>query len=129
MEKTMSIKKVSLAGLVICFIYFIVTFVFVLTGYRNWLIAMEVVTILSGFFMVAFIVILPFSDNKKDYKLLAIVAVTSCMLLTSVAHIVNLAVTAPLIASGNNIPSIYKLVNGHLLKWQWIILPRDYLWD
>lgn len=118
----MSIKKVSLAGLVICFSYFIVTFIFVMTGSQSWLSGMEIITVLSGLFMVPFVIIMPFHDNRKAYKLLAIIAATSCMLLTSAAHVVNLTVTTPLIASGGNIPEYFQIG-----KWPSVEMAVDYL--
>lgn len=55
-------------------------------------------------------------------KYLALIAASSCMLLTSLAHTVSLTVTTPLINSGMNVPEYLQIG-----KWPSVEMAVDYL--
>ena len=118
----MNVKNLSLAGLIICFTYFIITAALIITQLPIWVTAMEVVTLLAGLYMVLFTACLPFSENKKMFKYLALIAASSCTLLTSLAHTVSLAVTTPLINSGIDVPEYLQIG-----KWPSVEMAVDYL--
>ena len=85
---------------------------------------MEIITMLSGIYMVFFIISLPVDNIAKHimYRLLAIVFVSSCMLLTNTIHWINIIVVKPLIQSGINIPEYIQIG-----KWPSFIMAVDYL--
>lgn len=120
----MTRKNVAKLGIGLCFLYFIVTFVFIFMGSRTWLTAMELTTMISGVFMLMLIIVLPFSQSNtlQGYKLLSIIFVSSCMILTNVAHMVNLTVTEHLMKSGLSVPSYLQIG-----KWPSIEMAVDYL--
>lgn len=117
-------KNVAISGIIICIIYFILTIMFVATGSKSWLAAFEVITMLAGIVMVALIIILPFSQDvkMKNYQVMAIVFAAACMILTNVAHIVNLAVTEPLMKMGVNVPEYLQIG-----IWPSVEMAVDYL--
>lgn len=105
----MSIKKVSIIGLILWFMYFIIVIGFLITSSLKWLIIFEIITILGGIWVIPWMIIIPFSDDKKEYKTLAVVAASACMILTTVTHTISLTVTSPLIASGVTVPEYWQI--------------------
>jgi hypothetical protein len=85
---------------------------------------MELVTMASGILMVMLVLVFPFSETEKlkTYKFMAIIFAAACMVLTNVAHMVNLTVTEQLMKSGINIPD-YLLIG----KWPSVEMAIDYL--
>ncbi|MDF2802226.1 MAG: hypothetical protein K0S61_2129 [Anaerocolumna sp.] len=120
----MNKKNVAILGIILCSIYFLVTFLLILTSSKIWLTAMELVTMVSGVYMIMLILIIPFSKNDKmiNYKIVAIIFASSCMILTNVAHIVNLTVTEQLIKNGIIIPDYLQIG-----KWPSVEMAIDYL--
>ena len=106
----MNRKNVAIAGIILCCIYFATVIFFILAGSQNWLIIFEIVTMISGIYFIFLILALPFSDNekKKIYKISAIIFVTSLMIFTIIAHIVNLMVLR-LLNNGILIPEYLQL--------------------
>ncbi|MDF2589818.1 MAG: hypothetical protein K0S41_3659 [Anaerocolumna sp.] len=102
-------KKVAIIGLIVCFFYFIATFMLILKGSSKWLITMEISTIIGGVYMVPFITVLPYEKDKINLKIWSLIATSSCMILTCIAHIVNLTVTNSLLASGVNVPDYFQI--------------------
>lgn len=120
----MNRKGIIYAGIVLCSVYFLVTFMLIMTSSKNWTIAMEIVTMVSGVFMLLLILVLPSSsvEEAKTYRIAAIAFVTGCMILTNVAHFLNLAVTEQLLKSGIVIPDYFKIG-----KWPSVEMAIDYL--
>jgi hypothetical protein len=104
-------KGIAYAGIVLCVIFFLVTFVVILTGLKSWLTAFEIVTMISGVFMLLLILVLPSSTTEltKPYRIVAVAFATGCMILTNLAHFVNLAVTEKLLRSGIDVPDYFQI--------------------
>lgn len=120
----MNRKGIAYAGIVLCLIFFLVTFMLSITGLKSWLIAFEIVTMVSGIFMLVLILVLPSSKTEltKICRIIAVAFATSCMILTNVTHFVNLAVTNKLLRSGVNVPNHFQIG-----KWPSIEMAIDYL--
>jgi len=120
----MNRKSIAYAGISLCSVFILVTFMLVVTSSKIWLTAFEIITMISGIFMVLLILFLPSSENvlEKPYRIVSIVFVTGNMILTNVTHFVNLAVTEKLIRSGMNIPDYFQIG-----KWPSIEMAIDYL--
>lgn len=120
----MNKKNVAILGIILCSIYFIITLELILTSSQIWLTAMELVTMVSGILMIMLVLVIPFSQIEimVRYKVLAITFSAACMVLTNVAHMVNLTVTEQLIKKGIDIP--YYLQIG---KWPSVEMAIDYL--
>lgn len=119
----MTRKNIAVLGIITCIAYFILTLIFVTTGSRNWLTAFEIITMIAGIVMVFLITALPFSQNiKNNYKTIAIVFVTACMILTNSAHIVNLTVTETLLRNKTFVPNYLQIG-----MWPSVEMAIDYL--
>lgn len=120
----MSRKGIAIIGIITCIAYFILTLVFVVTGSRDCLAAFEIITMIAGVVMVFLVTILPFSQEMKNnnYKTIAIVFVTACMILTNAAHIVNLTVTETLLRKGTSVPEYLQIG-----MWPSVEMVIDYL--
>jgi hypothetical protein len=123
-ECEMNRKDIIYSGIVLCLIYFIVTFMLILTGSKSLLTAMEIVTMVSGVFMLLLILILPSSSTEltKIYRIASVAFATGSMILTNVAHFVNLTVTERLLRLGMSIPDFFQIG-----KWPSIEMAIDYL--
>ena len=115
---------VGYAGAFACFAYFIVTIGFIITKAASFLIGMEIVTILFTPIFLAIFAVIPIggSTEKHIAKDLSVLFMVSCMVLTSVAHFVNLTVTQPLIKSGVNVPTYFQIG-----QWPSVEMAVDYL--
>lgn len=120
----MNRKIIAYAGIVLCTVFILVTFMLILTSSKSWLTAFEIVTMISGVFMLILILVLPSSENEliKPYRIASVAFVTGNMILTNVTHFVNLAVTEQLIRSGMDIPDYFQIG-----KWPSIEMAIDYL--
>lgn len=116
------LKYISITGIIIYIFYFVTTVMLILTKEQNWLKLMEISTILGGIFMVIWIVSMPYIKEKAVTRLLAIIFASSCMLLTCIAHILNLTVVNPLIANGINVPVYFRIG-----QWPSFEMALDYL--
>ena len=105
-----NIRNVSILGIIICCIYFIVVITFVITSSINWLIIFDIVTMVSGIYFVFLILVLPYTNNI-NYKIIAIVFVSALMIFTNIAHIVNIN-SIRNIKEGINIPEYLKIGNN-----------------
>jgi hypothetical protein len=83
---------------------------------------MEIITLLSGIFMVPFFVYLPLDDEGGKIKLLSVIFAAGGMILTATAHITNLVVTNRLIKDGINVPDFLQIG-----KWPSLEMTIDYL--
>lgn len=117
----MSKKNVAFIGIIVCMFYFFATLMLILTRSSHWLNTMEVSTIIGGIYMVPFIMVIPYEKEKRALKLLSIIATSSCMVLTCVVHILNLAVTNKLISSGVKVPDYFRIG-----KWPSVVMTVDY---
>jgi heme A synthase len=117
MDKIINRKTISIIGILLICIYYFVVINFVTTGSENWLIIFEVLTIISGIYFIFFIMVIPFShdDKYKNYKLLAIIFVSTLMIFTTIAHTLSLN-------------SIYNLKNGiDIPDYLYIGKPSSYI--
>ena len=120
----MNRKSIAYAGIIICIIYFLVVFVLILTNSKGWLTAMEIVTMVSGIFMLLLILFLPstITESSKIFRIVSIVFVAGTMILTNVAHFVNLTVIEQLLRLEVDVPEYFKIG-----KWPSIEMAIDYL--
>jgi len=120
----MNVKNIAKTGLLICLLYFISVMLILLYSNEITVLLMEIVTMFSGIYMVLLIISL-LADNHfkhKIYRLLAIISVASCMLLTNSAHWISIIIVNPLIKSGIDIPKYLRIGTEHSL-----IIAIDYL--
>lgn len=114
-------KSIAIFGIIICLIYFALTILLVASGEQIWLTFFEIITMISGVFMVALIMVLPFSQ-RQYIKHMAIIFACVCMILTNVAHVVNLTVTEPLLRKG-----VYISEYLQIGFWPSVEMAIDYL--
>jgi hypothetical protein len=124
MEKNMNIKNIAKIGLLICLLYFISVVLLILFSNNITILFMEIITMLSGIYMVLLIITLQIDNNSKRNicRVLAIIFVSSCMLLTNSIHWINIIVIKPLIKNGINIPEYFQIGT-----WPSFIMAIDYL--
>lgn len=120
----MNKKIIAYTGIIICTVFFLITFALALTGSKGWLTAFEIVTMISGVFMVLLILILPSSTNElgKTYRTASIAFVTGTMILTNVAHFINLTVTEQLLRLGIDLPDYFQIGKSYSIE-----MALDYL--
>jgi hypothetical protein len=85
---------------------------------------MDIITIISGIYMVLFVVTLPVDKDKNNYifRLLAIIFVSSCMLITNMVHWINIITLNQLSLNGINIPQYFQIG-----KWPSVLMAVEYL--
>jgi hypothetical protein len=85
---------------------------------------MEIVTMVSGVFMLLLVLVLPSTttESTKTYRIVSVAFVTGTMILTNVAHFVNLTVTEQLLRSRIDVPDYLQIG-----KWPSIEMAIDYL--
>lgn len=117
-------KNVAVIGIITSIVYFFITLSLIITRSEIWVNMLEIITMFSGFVMVTIIVSLPFSKNEKlkKNKIMSIILVAACMILTNIVHIVSISVVDPLIKSGVNIPEFMQIG-----KYPSVIMAIDYL--
>ncbi len=120
----MTRKNIAFSGIIICSMYFVITSLLILTSSKLWLAALELITMVSGIFMIMLVSAIPDSNLEllKKNKLLAIIFSSACMILTNAVHMVNLSVTENLLDQGIAIPD-YLLIG----KWPSVEMAIDYL--
>lgn len=111
-------------GFIACCLYFITTAGLIVTGTSGFLVAMELATVLSTPILLLLFLAIPSGklNGKIMGRQLSIVFMSCCMVLTSVAHFVNLAVTQPLIRSGVKVPTYFQIG-----QWPSVMMAVDYL--
>ncbi len=114
-------KIVAILGIIIGIIYFIFTILLIISGTNIWLTAFEIITMIAGFLMVSIIMVLPFYQ-KAGTKQLSVIFASVCMILTNVAHFVNLVVITPLLKKGIDIPEYLQIG-----VWPSVEMAVDYL--
>lgn len=120
----MTRKNIAFSGIIICSMYFVITSLLIVTSSKLWLTALELITMLSGIFMIMLIAVIPGPnlEKMKRNKMLAIIFSSACMILTNAVHMVNLSVTQKLIDHGIAVPDY--LVIG---TWPSVEMAIDYL--
>lgn len=120
----MNIKNIAKIGLLICLLYFISVVLLILFSNNITIQFMEIITMLSGIYMVIIIISLPVDNDKKHniYRFMAIIFVSACMVLTNLIHWINIIVIKPLIKNGINVPEYLQIG-----KWPSFIMAMDYL--
>jgi hypothetical protein len=85
---------------------------------------LDLITIISGIIILPIILVLPFSKDEKMniHKIMSIIFVSSCMILTNTVHIVSLSVIEPLIGKGINLAEYVQVG-----KFPSVITAIDYL--
>ena len=120
----MNKKIIAYTGIVICTVFFIITFALALTSLKGWLTAFEIITMISGVFMLLLILVLPTSTNElvKTYRTASIAFVTGTMILTNVTHFINLTVTEQLLRLGIDLPDYFQIGKSYSVE-----MSLDYL--
>jgi len=117
-------RTISILGLFLTFSYLSIVIIFVVTGSETLLTIMEIVTIISAFYILLLLetVLLESDMESQIQKHFALISMTGCIILTSCAHIVNLTVTRPLISRGVNVPVFFQIG-----QWPSVEMALDYL--
>jgi len=102
----MNRKNIAIMGILLSFIYFFTVIIFVATSSTNWLIIFDIVTMFSGIYYVFLIVVLPFSKDRN--KIMAIIFAAALMIITNIAHTINLT-SIQNIKNGINIPDYLQI--------------------
>jgi hypothetical protein len=119
----MKIKIIAKIGLLVCVAYFVTVTVQIIFNNNFTLYLFSIITMLSGMYMTLFVISFPLEkEYKQFYRIMAILCVSSCMILTNVTHFINIAVIKPLIASGIFIPDYFQ--TG---KYPSVLMGIDYL--
>jgi len=118
----MNIKNVSRIGLVICLIYFLVVVLLIVLGNNITILLMDIITIISGIYMVILVMAFPIENNYGNYRILAIIFALSCMILTNMVHWINIIAINPMIAKGINVPDYFQIG-----KWPSVLMTVEYL--
>ena len=119
----MNTKATAKIGLLVCFAYFITVIVQIVFNNSLTLYLVSIITMLSGLYMTMLIVSFPAENEYNQfYRVMAIICVSVCMLLTNTVHFINIAAIKPLIASGIPIPDYFQIG-----KYPSILMAIDYL--
>ena len=104
-------KTIAIIGIAVCIAYFVSTAALIITAGKIALLCMEVSTMVAGIFMVILFMSLPYSTDKSGslFKKMAVICAAACMVLTNMAHWVNISVTQPLINAGINVPDYFRI--------------------
>jgi len=119
-----NIRKIPYYGLVAVMCYFISTLGLVLIGNSTFIILMELSTILSAPILLLIFIAMPTSQehDKEIAKMLSIIFMACCMILTSIVHFTNIAFIMPLHNSGVEIPIYFQIG-----QWPSALMVVDYL--
>ena len=103
-------KKISITGIVAGVLYFISVGAFLITQSEIALTIWELMTVISA--PVVMFVVLQLCDLVSDeaiYKKAALAFMSCTCALTSIAHIVNITVTRPLMSKGVAVPTYFQI--------------------
>lgn len=117
-------NKVPYIGLFACLCYFVTTIGLILTGTTVFIVLMELATVLSTPVLLVIFMCMPTENkhHKEIAKKLSSIFMSSCMILTSVAHFMNLAFIMPLMKEGFVIPTYLQIG-----QWPSALMTVDYL--
>ena len=107
----MNIKIIAKIGVVISFLYFFSVALLISINNNFTILFMEIITMLSGIYMVLLIISIQMTMEYKNniLKILGIIFVSSCMLLTNIVHWLNIIIIKPLINNGINVPEYFQI--------------------
>ena len=117
-------RIISILGLFVVFCYLAVVIIFVVTGSETFLTIMEILTIISAFYIFLLLETILTESNIENQiqKHFALISMAGCIILTSTTHIVNLVVTRQLISQGVNVPIFFQIG-----QWPSVEMALDYL--
>lgn len=117
-------NKISILGIADVCIYAMTVALYLIFKSDMLLTLWETVTILSSpvMLLILLAILKKSSQARPVFKSLTIVFMTGTIILTSVAHFVNITVTRKLIAEGVNIPTYFQI--GY---WPSVEMAIDYL--
>jgi len=117
-------RIISILGLFLTFSYLGVVIIFVVAGSETFLTIMEIITIISAFYILLLLetILLDSDMESQIQKHFALISMAGCIILTSSAHIVNLTVTRQLISRGVNVPIFFQIG-----QWPSVEMVLDYL--
>jgi len=117
-------NKISILGIADVCIYAMTVALYLIFKSDMLLTLWEAVTILSSpvMLLILLAILKKSSQARPVFKSLTIVFMTGTIILTSVAHLVNITVTRKLIAEGVNIPTYFQI--GY---WPSVEMTIDYL--
>ncbi len=119
----MNIKTVSKLGLLVCLAYFLTVIIQIIFNNSFTLYLVSIITMFSGIYMTLLVAAFPTEkEHKYFYRIMAIVSVSGCMILTNAAHFINIAAIKPLIASGIFIPDYFQIG-----KYPSLLMAIDYV--
>jgi len=102
--------------------YFVIVFLLVVLGNNITILLMDIITMLSGIYMVILVMAFPVENNYKNYRILAIIFASICMIFTNMVHWVNIIAINPMISKGINVPEYFQIG-----KWPSVLMAIDYL--
>lgn len=102
----MNRKLVALLGFIVVASYVLSLLLLIIWGGALWQITFEIVTMLSAFWYVVLVLVLP--SNKPVYKNLAVIFVSGLLVTTSIVHMVGIAMVR-LLQQGIPIPEYVQI--------------------
>ncbi len=117
-------RAISYLGILLSLAYLLIVIIFIVTSSEKFLTFMEILTIISAPLFLLFLLTI-LSDTNKDKNALkhsALIAISGCIMLTVIAHFVNLTITRPLIAECINVPLYFQIG-----QWPSVEMSLDYL--
>ena len=116
-------KKISATGIVACILYFLSVGIFLVTKTEAALAIWELMTVIGApVVMLVLLELCEIVSAMSIYKKATLAFMSCTCALTSVAHIVNITVTRPLISAGVNVPTYLQI--GY---WPSVEMAIDYL--
>ena len=116
-------RKVSLAGIITCILYFLSMGLFLAAKTEISLTIWEMMTVISG--PVVLIVLIALAETvatPPNYQKAMIALMGCACALTGAAHMINITVTRALIREGINVPSYFQIG-----RWPSVEMAADYL--
>ena len=116
-------KKVSLAGIITCVLYFLSMGLFVVTHTDISLTIWELMTVISGpAVLIVLIALAETVATPRNYQKAMIAFMSCACALTGAAHIINISVTRVLIREGIHVPTYFQIG-----CWPSVEMAADYL--
>lgn len=117
-------KRISYLVILVVIIYLAVVGGFLITKSAVFLTLWEIMTIVSAPFVFVFLgtILSECSCEKKIFKYTAIISMSGCVFMTTIAHFVNLTITRPLIEQGVDVPLYFQIG-----QWPSLEMALDYL--
>lgn len=118
------IRTISYLVILIVIIYLAIVGTFLATKSAIFLTFWEIATIVSAPFVFLFLgtILSECVSDKIIFKYAAIVSMSGCVFMTTIAHFVNLTITRPLIEQGVDVPLYFQIG-----QWPSLEMALDYL--